>query len=82
MSATTDSTSVEPRERSGGEILVDQLRIHGADLIFGVPGESFLAALDAMHDRPIRFVICRMEAGAANAAEAYGKLTGRPGTAS
>ena len=68
-----------PRERSGGEILVDQLRIHGADLIFGVPGESFLAALDAMHDRPIRFVICRMEAGAANAAEAYGKLTGRPG---
>ena len=65
--------------RTGGEILVDQLRVHGADTIFGVPGESFLAALDALHDRPIRFVICRMEAGAANAAEAYGKLTGRPG---
>jgi acetolactate synthase-1/2/3 large subunit len=68
-----------PVERTGGEILVDQLRLHGADTVFGVPGESFLAALDAMHDRPVRFVICRMEAGAANAADAYGKLTGRPG---
>ncbi len=81
MSRTTDSTeaAAAPRERTGGEILVDQLRIHGADTIFGVPGESFLAALDALHDRPIHFVICRMEAGAANAAEAYGKLTGQPG---
>lgn len=77
MSDSTDST--RRGLRSGGEVLVDQLRIHGAELVFGVPGESFLAALDAMHDRPVRFVICRMEAGAANAAEAYGKLTGRPG---
>lgn len=80
----TDSTQdagagAAPRPRTGGEILVDQLCIHGADLVFGVPGESFLAALDAMSDSPVRFVVTRMEAGAANSAEAYGKLTGRPG---
>ena len=65
--------------RSGGRILVDQLVLHGVDAIFGVPGESYLAVLDALHDAPIRFVNARHEAGAANMAEAYGKLTGRPG---
>ena len=73
MTDSTDST------RTGGEVLVDQLRLHGVDTIYGVPGESYLAALDAMVDRPIRFVVCRMEAGAANAADAHGRLTGRPG---
>ncbi len=67
--------------RSGGQILVDQLRIHGADLLFGVPGESYLPVLDALHDSDLRYVICRHEAGAANMADAYGKLTGRPGIA-
>jgi acetolactate synthase-1/2/3 large subunit len=66
--------------RTGGQILIDQLRIQGVDLIFGVPGESYLAALDALADAPdLRFILCRQEAGAANMAEAYGKLTGRPG---
>ena len=66
--------------RSGGQILVDQLRIHGADMAFGVPGESYLAVLDALHDAPeIRFLVCRQEGGAAMMADAYGKLTGRPG---
>lgn len=65
--------------RTGGQILVDQLRIHGADMAFGVPGESYLAVLDALHDSPIRYIICRQEGGAAMMAEAYGKLTGRPG---
>ena len=65
--------------RSGGRILVDQLVLHGVDAIFGVPGESYLAALDALVDAPIRFVNARHEAGAANMAEADGKLTGRPG---
>ena len=60
-------------------MLVDQLAIHGADLAFCVPGESYLAVLDALHDAPIRLVTCRHEAAAANMAEAYGKLTGRPG---
>jgi acetolactate synthase-1/2/3 large subunit len=65
--------------RSGGRILVDQLAVHGADLAFGVPGESYLAVLDALLDSPVRYVICRHEGGAANMAEAFGKLTGRPG---
>jgi acetolactate synthase-1/2/3 large subunit len=67
--------------RSGAQVLIDQLRIHGTDTIFGVPGESYLAALDALYAQrnSIRFVICRQEGGAANMAEAYGKLTGRPG---
>ena len=69
--------------RSGAQVLIDQLRIHGADTIFGVPGESYLAALDALYAQrnSIRYVICRQEGGAANMAEAYGKLTGKPGIA-
>jgi acetolactate synthase-1/2/3 large subunit len=65
--------------RTGGQILVDALRIHGADIAFGVPGESYLAVLDALHDSSIRFIINRQEGGAAFMADAYGKLTGRPG---
>ena len=67
--------------RTGAQVLVDQLRIHGADTVFCVPGESYLAALDALRDArdDIRLVVCRQEGGAANMAEAYGKLTGRPG---
>ena len=66
--------------RSGAEVLLDQLRIHGVDLAFGVPGESYLAVLDAYHDATdLRYVICRQEGGAAMMADAYGKLTGRPG---
>ena len=65
--------------RSGGRILVDQLELNGADLAFCLPGESFLPVLDALYDSPIQLVSCRHEQGAANAAEAYGKLTGRPG---
>jgi acetolactate synthase I/II/III large subunit len=73
--------SAEMPLRSGGQILVDQLAIHGVDLVFGVPGESYIAVLDALYDapEPIRFITCRHEAGAANMAEAYGKMTGKPG---
>ena len=73
--------SATPNLRTGGQILVDQLRIHGADTIFCVPGESYLATLDALYDAKddIKVVICRQEGGAANMADAYGKLTGRPG---
>jgi acetolactate synthase I/II/III large subunit len=69
------------RPRTGGQILIDQLKIHGVDLVFGVPGESYLAALDALFEvrDQIRFLACRQEGGACNMAEAYGKLTGRPG---
>lgn len=65
--------------RTGGQILVDQLLVHGVDHIFCVPGESYLAALDALHDADINVTVCRQEGGAAMMAEAYGKLTGRPG---
>ena len=67
--------------RSGGKILVDQLKIHGADLAFCVPGESYLPVLDALYEHrdSIRLITCRHESGAANMAEAYGKLTGKPG---
>ncbi|MES3022351.1 MAG: thiamine pyrophosphate-binding protein [Pseudomonadota bacterium] len=65
--------------RTGGQILVDALNIHGVEIAFGVPGESYLDVLDALHDSDIRFIINRQEGGAAFMAEAYGKLTGRPG---
>jgi acetolactate synthase-1/2/3 large subunit len=65
--------------RTGGQILVDALQVHGVDTAFGVPGESYLDVLDALHDSQIRFVINRQEGGAAFMAEAYGKLTGKPG---
>jgi acetolactate synthase-1/2/3 large subunit len=65
--------------RTGGEILVDQLAIHGVRHVFCVPGESYLAALDAFHDRDVKLTVCRHESAAAMAAEAIGKATGRPG---
>lgn len=68
-------------ERTGGKVLVDQLLIHGAECAYCVPGESYLEVLDALHDVRDRFTLynARHEAGAADMAEAYGKLTGRPG---
>jgi acetolactate synthase-1/2/3 large subunit len=65
--------------RTGGEILVDQLLVHGVRHVFCVPGESYLAALDAFHDRDIALTVCRHEGAAAMAAEAIGKASGRPG---
>ena len=67
--------------RPAARVLVDQLIIHGADHVFCVPGESYLAVLDALYDarHQIRLVVNRHESGAAFMAEAYGKLTGRPG---
>src|SRR5947209_18375953 len=64
--------------RSGGEVLVDQLLVNGVRHVFCVPGESYLAALDAFHDRDVTVTVCRQEGGAVMMAEAHGKLTGRP----
>ncbi|MCS4061354.1 thiamine pyrophosphate-binding protein [Pseudomonas putida] len=68
-------------KRSGGQVLVDALRINGVERAFCVPGESYLAVLDALHDvqDEIDLIVCRQEGGAAYMAEAYGKLTGKPG---
>jgi acetolactate synthase-1/2/3 large subunit len=65
--------------RSAAEVLVDQLRIHGVRHVFCVPGESYLAVLDAFHDSDLAVTVCRQEGGAAIMAEAVGKVTGRPG---
>lgn len=66
--------------RHGGKILIDQLEAQGATTAFTVPGESFLAALDGLHDsNRIKTIICRQEGGAAMMAEAWGKVTGEPG---
>jgi len=70
-----------PQLPHGGKILVDALVTHGVDTAFCVPGESYLAVLDALHDvqDKLRLIVCRQEGGASFMAEAYGKLTGRPG---
>ncbi len=75
------ATDIAPTEDHGGEILVRQLALHGVDTVFMVPGESFLPCIDALGERrdTIRTVPFRQEGGAAYAAEAYGKLTGKPG---
>jgi acetolactate synthase-1/2/3 large subunit len=65
--------------RTAAEVLIDQLVIHGVRHAFCVPGESYIAALDAFHDRDIAVTVCRHESGAAIMAEAQGKATGQPG---
>ena len=74
---------MSPTLRSGAQALVDQLIIHGVDTIFCVPGESYIAVLDALFEPSlagrVRLISARQEGGAAFMAEAYGKLVGRPG---
>jgi acetolactate synthase I/II/III large subunit len=69
----------EAKSRNGGRILVDQLIAQGVERLTCVPGESYLPVLDALTDSAIDVIVCRQEGGAAIMAEAYGKLTGRPG---
>jgi acetolactate synthase-1/2/3 large subunit len=81
-SSSTDGPSGHSMgdQNMGGHVLVDALRTNGVDMVFGVPGESYLAVLDGLHDaNSIQTIICRQEGGSAMMAEAYGKLTGRPG---
>jgi acetolactate synthase I/II/III large subunit len=66
-------------ERSGGHLIVDALEANGCQRVFCIPGESYLAVLDALHDSQIQTVVCRNEGGAAMMADAHGKLTGEPG---
>ena len=69
--STSGRAAWRRERRTGGRILVDQLRVQGVDTVFCVPGESYLEVLDALHDTPeIRFVVCRQEGGAAMMAEA------------
>ncbi|MFC0407334.1 thiamine pyrophosphate-binding protein [Roseomonas elaeocarpi] len=73
------AVAASPTPRTGGEILVAQLQRQGVHRVTCVPGESFLAVLDALHDATIDVITCRQEGGAAIMAEALGKMTGRPG---
>lgn len=66
--------------RNGGQILVDALLHHTVDTVYCIPGESYLPVLDALHDASsIQTIVTRHEGAASNMADAYGKLTGRPG---
>jgi acetolactate synthase-1/2/3 large subunit len=67
--------------RTAAQLLVDALKVHGVDTAFCVPGESYLAVLDALYDArdAIKLIVARQDGGAGYMAEAYGKLTGRPG---
>jgi len=65
--------------RTGGQLLIAQLLAQGVERLTCVPGESYLAALDALYDSGVEVISCRNEGGAAMMADAYGKLTGRPG---
>jgi len=67
--------------RTAAQILVDALKIHGVETAFCVPGESYLAVLDALYDarERIKLIVARQDGGAAYMAEAYAKVTGKPG---
>ena len=65
--------------KTGGQLIVEALEANGVERIFCVPGESYLAVLDALHDSPIRTIVCRQEGGAAMMADCQGRLTGQPG---
>jgi acetolactate synthase-1/2/3 large subunit len=81
MPLASDSSAAA--HTTGARLIVDALLTHGVERVFCVPGESFLAVLDSLHDETerIQTIVCRHEAAAANMAEAVGKLTGRPGVA-
>ncbi len=66
-------------KKTGGELIVDALKANGVRRIACVPGESYLAVLDALHDTDIEVLVCRQEGGAAMMADAWGRLTGEPG---
>ncbi|WP_420962671.1 thiamine pyrophosphate-binding protein [Brucella sp. IR073] len=65
--------------KTGGQLVVEALAANGVERLFCVPGESYLAVLDALYDADIAVTVCRAEGGAAMMAEAWGKLTGKPG---
>lgn len=71
--------SAAPSPRTGGRLVVDALQAQGVEHVFCIPGESYLAVIDALHDADIAVTVCRQEAGAAMMADAVGRLTGRPG---
>ncbi|NSX86083.1 thiamine pyrophosphate-binding protein [Agrobacterium tumefaciens] len=66
-------------KRTGGQLIVDALKANGVSRVSCVPGESYLAVLDALYESGIETVVCRQEGGAAMMADTWGRLTGEPG---
>lgn len=66
-------------KRTGGALVVEALKANGVERVSCVPGESYLAVLDALKDSGIETLVCRQEGGAAMMADAWGRLTGKPG---
>jgi acetolactate synthase-1/2/3 large subunit len=82
MSATSDASTVTPTSMTGGEAMARQLRREGVEVIFGLPGDQLMAALDALVDTPdIRYIVTRHEQGTTYMADGYARATGRPGVA-
>jgi acetolactate synthase-1/2/3 large subunit len=79
MTLHTRPQDVKAATRTAAQVLVDQLIVQKVEHVFCVPGESYLAVLDALVDSGIAITVCRNEGGAAMMAEAHGKATGRPG---
>ncbi len=71
--ATTRAT------KTGGELIVEALKANGVSQVSCVPGESYLAVLDALYESGIDVVVCRQEGGAAMMADSWGRLSGKPG---
>ena len=65
--------------KTGGQLIVDTLKANGVERLYCVPGESYLAVLDALVDSGVGVTVCRQEGGAAMMADAWGRLTGKPG---
>lgn len=65
--------------RTGADEILDVLREHGVDVVFGYPGGAIMPLHDALFNHPIRHVLMRHEAGAAFAASGYARSTGRVG---
>jgi acetolactate synthase I/II/III large subunit len=65
--------------KTGGQLIVDALVANGVKRVACVPGESYLAVLDALHDTDVDILVCRQEGGAAMMADCWGRLTGEPG---
>lgn len=79
MTVTNAQNMDQKMKKTGGQLIVDALEANGTKRLSLVPGESFLAVLDALADSPIEQLICRQEGGAAMMADCWGRLTGEPG---
>jgi acetolactate synthase-1/2/3 large subunit len=67
-------------KKTAGQAVVEALVSERVDTVFGLAGSHILALSDALIDAEgIRFVVCKHENNAALMADAYGRLTGRPG---